>query len=103
MQKDYSLNPSTCICENSKYLKSIADTSVIEWDKIITVMDILSTKIKIATATNVTTTASINCHSKKLRDCYILHAVLLAITLLLIIAIIYYHYAKQKYIDAVPI
>ena len=25
-KKDYSLNPSTCICENSKYLKSIADT-----------------------------------------------------------------------------
>ena len=29
-QKDYSCNPSTCICENDKYLKSIADTSVIE-------------------------------------------------------------------------
>ena len=25
-KKDYSRNPSTCICENSKYLKSIADT-----------------------------------------------------------------------------
>ena len=25
-KKDYSWNPSTGICENSKYLKSIADT-----------------------------------------------------------------------------
>ena len=29
-RKDYSWNPSTCICENSKYLKSIAGTSVIQ-------------------------------------------------------------------------
>ena len=28
-KKDCSWNPSTCICEISKYLKSIADTSVI--------------------------------------------------------------------------
>ena len=34
----------TCICENSKYLKSIADTSVNECDKIVIVMDIVSTK-----------------------------------------------------------
>ena len=25
-KKNYSWNPSTCICENNKYLKSIADT-----------------------------------------------------------------------------
>ena len=25
-------NPSTCMCENSKYFKSIADTSVTEFD-----------------------------------------------------------------------
>ena len=25
-KKNYSWNPSTCICENSRYLKSIADT-----------------------------------------------------------------------------
>ena len=40
--------------------------------------------------------ASINCHSKKLRDCYILHTVLLVIILMLIITIICYYYAKQK-------
>ena len=44
-KKDYSWNPSTCICEDSKYLKSIADTPVIMCDKIISVMDIVSTKI----------------------------------------------------------
>ena len=36
-KKDYSWNPSTCICGNSKYLESIADTSVIECDGTITV------------------------------------------------------------------
>ena len=40
-KKDYSWNPSTCICENSKYLKS---TSVIERDEIISIMNIISTK-----------------------------------------------------------
>ena len=62
-----------------------------ECDEIITVMDIVSTK-----KTNVTTTASINFHSIKVRDCYILHSVLLAIILLVIIIIICYHYVKQK-------
>ena len=87
-KKDYSWNPSTCICENSKYLKS---TSGIGCDEVISVMDIISTK-KI----NVTSTPSINCHSIKVRDCHILHTVLLAIILLLIIIIFYYHYVKQK-------
>ena len=73
-KKDYSWNPSACIWDNSsKYLKSIADTSVTEWDGIIIVMDIVSTK-KANTlarkkantiATNVTSTASINFHSEK--------------------------------------
>ena len=76
-KKDYSWNPSTCICENSKYLKSIADTSVIGHDEIISAMDIASTKKTNAIATNVTK----NFHSKKVRDCYILHTVLLAIIL----------------------
>ena len=68
---------------------------MIESGEIVTVMDIVSTKEADPIATNVTSTASINCHSKKVRDCYILHTVLLAITLLLIIIIICYHYAKQ--------
>ena len=45
VQKDYIWNPNICICENSKYLESIADTSVIRCDKIITVMVIVSTNV----------------------------------------------------------
>ena len=67
-KKDYSWNPSTFICEKSKYLKRIADTSVIECDEIIFVMDIVSTKRTNTMATNVTGTASLSCHSKKVRD-----------------------------------
>ena len=88
-KKDYSWNPRTCICENGKYLKSVADTSVTECDEIIIVMDIVLIN---TIATNVTSTATINCHSKKIRDCYILHVVLLVIILLLIITIICFHF-----------
>ena len=90
-------------CENSKDLKSIANTSVIECDELITVTDIVSTKKANTIATNVMSTASINCHSKKVRDCYILHTVLLVIILLLIITIIFCHYVKQKSIDELTI
>ena len=65
-----------------------------ECDEIIIVMNNVSAKKTIATT--VTSTASANCHSIKVRDCYILYTVLLAIILLLIITIICYHYAKQK-------
>ena len=96
-KKDYSWNPSTCICENSKYLKSIADTSVTECDDIIIVIDTTAAKKTNTIATHVTSTASINGHSNKVRYCYILHTVLLAIMLVLIIIIICYHYAKKRY------
>ena len=56
-KKYYSWNPSTCICGTG----------------IITVLDILSIKMTNTIATNVTSTASINCHCEKVRDCYILH------------------------------
>ena len=58
-KKDYAWNPSTCICETSKYLKNIADTSVIACDKILDVMDIVLTKKANTIAKNV----SINCQS----------------------------------------
>ena len=45
--KNYSWNSSTCICENSTYIKSIADASVTECDEIIIVMDNVSTKSQI--------------------------------------------------------
>ena len=51
--------------ENSKYLKSIADTSVTECDEIVIVMDNVSTKKTITIC--YTSTASIKWHSKKER------------------------------------
>ena len=96
-KKDYSWNLSTCICENSKYLQSVIDTSVNECAEIITVMDIVSVKMTNTIAINVTSTASINRHSKKVRDSYILHTVLLVIILILIIIIICYYFVKQKW------
>ena len=67
-----------------------------ECDEIVIAMNNLSTKKRNTITANVTSTASVNRQSKKVRDCYILHTVLLAIILLLLIIIIYYHYAKQK-------
>ena len=49
--KDYSWNPSKRVCESSKYLQSIAETSVTEPDGIVIVIDNLSTK---RTSTNAT-------------------------------------------------
>ena len=66
-RKDYSCNPITCIYENIKYLKSATDTSVTECDQIITVINNILTKMIMI----ITSTASINCHSIKVRDCYI--------------------------------
>ena len=43
-EKDYIQNFSTCICENSKYLSSVVDTAVTEYDEIVIVIDNLSTK-----------------------------------------------------------
>ena len=44
MQRDYSSDPITCICENSKYLKNIPDTSVTECDEVVIGRNIVSTK-----------------------------------------------------------
>ena len=75
-KKDYSWNPSTCICKDRKYLKSIADTSVMTCDEIISVMYIVPTKITHTIAANVMSTVWIKCQGKKVRDCCILHALL---------------------------
>ena len=102
-KKDYSWNPSSCICENSKYLKNIAYASMIECDEIISVMDIVSAKMTYTIAGNVTSTGSVNCLSKRVRDYYILYTVLSLIILLLTIIIICYYYAKQKDINALTL
>ena len=84
-EKDYSLNPSICMCENNKYFKSVANTSVTKSDKIVIFMNNLSTKKTNTISTYVTTTTLINCHSIKVRDCYIFNTVLLVVIVLLII------------------
>ena len=48
-----------------------------ECDEIVIVMNNLSRKKAKTIAANVTSSASINWHSKKVRDCYILQTVLL--------------------------
>ena len=73
----------------------IANMTMLECDEMITVMDIVATKITNTIATNVTSNASINFHGKKVRDCYILHTLLLVIILPLIV-IICCNYAIQK-------
>ena len=114
-KKIISWNPSTCICKNDNYLESTANTSLIECDEIISVVDIVSTKITNTIATNV----SIHSDSKKVRyeiDCYVLRTLfitilysylIITIILLLIITIVCYHYAKHrsktKSIDALAI
>ena len=61
-ETDYSWNPSICICGNSKYLKSVVDTSVTKCDTIVIAMNNLSTKKTRSITTNVTSTALINWH-----------------------------------------
>ena len=56
-KKCYSWNPITFICENDKYLKGIADTSMIECDETISVMDTVSTKRTKTITTNVSINA----------------------------------------------
>ena len=90
-EKYYRLDPSTGISENSKCLKSVIDTSVTRCHKSVIVMNNLSTNKTNTITTNDATTALINCHSKKVRDCYILHTVLLVtITLLITVSICCY-------------
>ena len=56
---------STCICENSRYLKSIDNDSVIVCDEIINVRDNASTNVTNAIPTNVKRFFSINSDDKK--------------------------------------
>ena len=53
-KKLYSQNPSTCICENGKYFKSVVDDSKIACDeiKLLLFMDIVSRKMTNTISTN---------------------------------------------------
>ena len=64
-EKDYSWNPSTCICKNSRYLKSIFDDSVIFYNAIINFTNIVSRNMTNTTSTNVMSTVPINSDDKK--------------------------------------
>ena len=64
-KKDYSWNPSTCICKDSTYLKSIFDNLVIVYNYIINVTYRVSTNVTNPTSTNVASTVSINSDKKK--------------------------------------
>ena len=59
-EEDYSWNPSTSICENGKYSKSVADDSKIVHDETINATDSVSINITNAIPTNVTKTISTN-------------------------------------------
>ena len=96
-KNDYSWSPSTCICENGKYVKSTVVESVIMCNEIINVTNDIPTNVTNTLLTNVTSTVSINSDDKKVRykmHCYIFHTILLGMILLLTTAIIFYHYAK---------
>ena len=56
-KEKFSWNPCTCICENTKYLKSVADTSLTMCDEIVIVINNLSTKKTNIIITNVTSAA----------------------------------------------
>ena len=78
---DYNWNPSTCICENCKYLKSIIDESVIVWDEIKNAAD-SARNVTNNISTNVTSTVPRTSDDEKVKyrmNCYILHKVVLVV------------------------
>ena len=86
------MNPNARIFENSRYLKSIVDESVIMGDVGVSVMDRVSTNVTIPT--NVTRTVSINPDNRKVIykiDYYILHTFLLVTKIIFAIDFIFYH------------
>ena len=83
-----SWNPSICTCENTMYLKSIVDSSVIVCDEIISIKDTVSRNAANTISTNVTSTMLIKSDDKKVRykmGCYVLHSFLLVAILLFLI------------------
>ena len=60
-KNDYIQNPSACICENGKYLKSIVDNSVLVCDEII--------KAAYNVLSDVTNTISTKCDEYCVNKC----------------------------------
>ena len=78
---------------------SITEDSLITCDEFINDEDSVLTNISTNLSTNVTSNVSINVLNKKVRykmGCYVLHAVLLVIISIFIVAVICYHYAKHR-------
>ena len=67
-KKHYSWNPSTCICENKRYLKSVADDAVTECDEILNFMDSASTNMTTSISSNALSTMSANVTNVKLTN-----------------------------------
>ena len=98
-EKEYVWNPSTCICENGKYLANVMDDSAIICD------DVTNADVKLSPKDDVETkTIPRNFNEKKvtckMQNLYILLAFLL-ITIALSVAVSIYCYliryqAKQK-------
>ena len=63
-KKDHSWSRNTSICDNSRYLKSIINESVIVCNEIINVTEIVSTNVTNFIPTNVTRAVSINFDDK---------------------------------------
>ena len=82
VKKNCFWRPATCSCENSKYLASIIDDSVIMRDEIIDA----DTETKSYDEETKTIPKNIVCETK---SCYILLAVLLITVALLIVVSIY--------------
>ena len=89
--KHVNVNVKIIVSANKNIVEILAHVFVTESDEIVIVTDILSTKQekyyskKNKKTPNVTSTAPTNCHSEKVRVCYILHTIWLVIILVLII------------------
>ena len=64
-KKHYRGSPSSCSCENNRYLEGIVDDPIIVCDKIISVWESASTNVTNTVPANVTSTVSINSDDKK--------------------------------------
>ena len=89
--KHVNVNVKIIVSANKNIVGILAHVFVTGSDEIVIATDILSTKQekyyskKTKKTPNVTSTAPTNCHSEKVRVCYILHTIWLVIILVLII------------------
>ena len=68
-KKDCTWNSSTCICQNSRYLKCIANDLVIIYDEVINIKNSLSINWVNTISKNVTSTVSVTYKITKKCQC----------------------------------